>query len=158
MDPSEPLHLRDAGDDDYAVLFAYLQDAPSRHLAAFGTLDGTVEDFAARSRRGQASGYVFKVIVEGSRVVGYVGRFSRDGKPEVTYWVARDRWSHGIATRALALLIAETSERPLHASAASDNVGSLRVLAKCGFVVTRTEQAFADGRGQDVTEVFLELR
>jgi RimJ/RimL family protein N-acetyltransferase len=48
----------------------------------------------------------------------------------------------GLATAALAELAAEISERPLHAWVVSSNVGSIRVLEKCGFgeIERRAEQ------------------
>jgi hypothetical protein len=66
--------------------------------------------------------------------VGTVGSFIIDGETEVTYWIDRRYWGRGIATRALELLLEIETTRPLHARAASDNPGSLRVLAKVGFV------------------------
>jgi RimJ/RimL family protein N-acetyltransferase len=47
--------------------------------------------------------------------------------------------------------------RPLHARAASDNVGSLRVLQKCGFQPIGTEKSFAAGRNEDIEETILRL-
>jgi RimJ/RimL family protein N-acetyltransferase len=65
--------------------------------------------------------------------------FTAEDQPEVTYWVDRTQWGKGIASAALPILLAETAERPLYARAASDNVGSLRVLEKAG-VPTRRRQ------------------
>jgi hypothetical protein len=47
--------------------------------------------------------------------------------------------------------------RPLHARAASDNAGSLRVLRKSGFKVVGTETSFAPGRNADIEETILRL-
>ena len=44
-------------------------------------------------------------------------------------------WGRGYATRAHAEFVAEVRERPLHARVAEHNVGSIRVLAKCGFSI-----------------------
>ena len=51
----------------------------------------------------------------------------------VGYWIGRDYWGRGVATAALAAFLAELSERPLHARVATANLGSIRVLEKCGF-------------------------
>ena len=53
--------------------------------------------------------------------------------------------------------LAVDTERPLRARAAKDNVGSLRVLAKCGFEVTGGDIGFANARGQEIEEVVLRL-
>jgi RimJ/RimL family protein N-acetyltransferase len=47
--------------------------------------------------------------------------------------------------------------RPLYASAAADNAGSIRVLEKCGFRRTGEVRALAKARGAEITEVFFEL-
>jgi len=52
----------------------------------------------------------------------------------VSYWIGREFWGRGVATAALAALVAEIKERPLHAFVPEHNVGSIRVLEKCEFV------------------------
>ncbi len=47
--------------------------------------------------------------------------------------------------------------RPLFARAATDNLGSLRVLQKCGFEVVGRNKEFAHGRGADTEEYILRL-
>jgi RimJ/RimL family protein N-acetyltransferase len=78
-------------------------------------------------------------------------------KPQVTYWVDREFWGRGIATAALAQFLTLYRVRPVYASAAADNPGSLRVLEKCGFVRQGMEKSFANARGQEIDEVFLVL-
>jgi len=75
----------------------------------------------------------------------------------VTYWVDRTQWGKGIASAALQILRAETAERPLYARAASDNVGSLRVLEKAGFRRVGVNRDFAPGRGEEIEETILRL-
>ena len=62
-----------------------------------------------------------------------------------------------MASRALMLLLEEVAIRPLHARAASDNLGSLRVLEKAGFKVTGTERSFAQARKAEIEETVLRL-
>lgn len=59
---------------------------------------------------------------------------------------------------ALVGLLQIVTSRPIYASAAKDNLGLLRALEKCGFTVTGSARAFANWRGDDIEEVFLELR
>jgi RimJ/RimL family protein N-acetyltransferase len=42
--------------------------------------------------------------------------------------------------------------------AARDNIASIRVLEKCGFILFGYGKGFAHGRGVEVEEVLLELR
>ena len=51
----------------------------------------------------------------------------------------------------------ETAERPVYARAASDNVGSLRVLEKAGFRRVGVNRDFAPGRGEEIEETILRL-
>ena len=46
--------------------------------------------------------------------------------------------------------------RPLYGRAAKSNLGSIRVLEKCGFELVREERGFANAHGEEVDElVFL---
>jgi RimJ/RimL family protein N-acetyltransferase len=47
--------------------------------------------------------------------------------------------------------------RPLVGRAAKDNVASIRVLQKCGFVLTGEDRGFANARGEEIDEVILTL-
>jgi RimJ/RimL family protein N-acetyltransferase len=69
----------------------------------------------------------------------------------------RAHWGQGIATAALAELIKLEPARPLHADAAADNSGSIRVLEKCGFVVTGNSRCLARARGEEIDLMHLTL-
>jgi RimJ/RimL family protein N-acetyltransferase len=148
------LQLRDLLDTDFPALYELQRDESSARMAAFGTRDGSAAELEARWRGSSANGRA--IVVDGA-VVGFVASFSLEGKPQVTYWIARAQWGRGIASAALAMFLTQLPVRPLYASAARDNVGSLRVLEKCGFTVRGSAPAFASARGQDVEEVFLQL-
>jgi uncharacterized protein YbjT (DUF2867 family) len=80
------------------------------------------------------------------------------GRTEVSYWLGKEYWGKGIATRALSGFLAHVNaKRPIYARAASDNVASLRVLEKCGFTITGQDRGFANARGQEVSEFLLSL-
>ncbi len=66
-------------------------------------------------------------------------------------------WGRGIASGALQLFLQTVSTRPLYGRAASDNRGSLRVLAKAGFAVIGSEMSFANARGTEIEEMILRL-
>ncbi len=63
----------------------------------------------------------------------------------------------GVATQALAQFLELVLVRPLYARAASDNLGSLRVLQKAGFAITGTETSYAPARNAEIEESILRL-
>jgi RimJ/RimL family protein N-acetyltransferase len=129
-------------------------------MAAFTARDPADRDaFMAHWAKILADGSIIKrtVVYEG-RVVGNIVCFGWQGKREVGYWIGREHWGRGIATAALAEFLRVVKERPLHAAAAKDNAASIRVLEKCGFVVTSYDRGFSNARGEEIEEVMLELR
>ena len=154
-----PIHLRDVIEDDFAVFYEHQRDPVAARMAAFGTRDPDVDQFAARMMKSLADrSTTQKAILEDGQVVGLVATFVHQSKLQVTYWIARSHWGRGIASAALSELLRSATTRPLYASAAQDNLASLRVLEKCGFVPYGVEKSFANARDEEVEEVFLELR
>jgi RimJ/RimL family protein N-acetyltransferase len=76
-------------------------------------------------------------------VVGSIGCFG-DQQREVGYWYDRGGWGRGIATAALAAFLDDVTERPLFAHVAVTNVGSAKVLQRCGFVEVERETTHVD--------------
>ena len=101
---------------------------------------------------------IMRTILLDGVVVGDISSFDRLGEREVGYWIGREHWGKGVASRALAIFLTEVDERPLHAHVAAHNAGSIRVLEKCGFVVTGYGEGFANARDAEIEEVILELR
>lgn len=155
---SVPGLLREVTQADLPALFALQQDPVANHLAGAEPPDR--ETFAARWA-GHLAGrgaVLTRVIVVDAAVAGFVISFDQSGAREVGFRLARARWGQGLATRALAEFVRDVeTTRPLRACAAADNVGSLRVLEKCGFVVVGATRSFWSARGGDVDEVRLEL-
>lgn len=151
--------LRPVEEADLDVVFEFMRDPVAVHMAAF-----TAEDpddraaFDAHWRKVLARDDVTnRVIVADGRVVGTIASFVVEGDTEVTYWVDRAFWGQGVAGRALALLLEEVTVRPLHARAASDNTGSLKVLLRAGFEVVGTDTGHAAARGGEIEETVLRL-
>lgn len=84
--------------------------------------------------------------------------FERFGKPEVTYWIEKEYWGRGIATKALSEFLSYLKTRPLYACAAKDNIASIRVLEKCGFTILGEDKGFSNARGEEVEEFILKLK
>ena len=102
---------------------------------------------------------IIKTITCAGQVAGSVSSYEEEGKPEVTYWLGKEYWGKGIATWALQAFLAHTNKRlPIYARVATDNLGSRRVLEKCGFTVINESTGFANARGQEIEELLLELR
>jgi RimJ/RimL family protein N-acetyltransferase len=159
VDLGPAVGLRDVADADLDVLFAQMQDPVAVRMAAFAPkdpADRVAFDRHWRRLRGDP-GVVAKAVLCDGRVAGSVLKFVQDGRPEVTYWIGREFWGRGVATRALAALLRQVAERPVYARAAKDNLGSLRVLEKCGFRLQGEERGFANARGAEIDEVRLSL-
>jgi RimJ/RimL family protein N-acetyltransferase len=95
--------------------------------------------------------------VAGGQVAGYIACYPQDGHLEVTYWLGREFWGRGLATQALQQMLKLVATRPIFGRAATDNLGSIRVLQKCGFKIVGQDKGFAHGRGEETEESILRL-
>ncbi|MBB4634260.1 GNAT family N-acetyltransferase [Longimicrobium terrae] len=154
------LTLREMVDDDLDAFFAQQLDPDANWMAAFTNRDPSDrEAFIAHWDRIRLNPTVIlRTIVAGEEVAGYVSSYEDEGQPEITYWLGRAYWGRGIATRALAAFLETAStKRPIRARVAQDNLGSLRVLQKCGFIITGEDAGFAKARGRETSEYILML-
>ena len=112
-------------------------------MAAFPARDK--DQFAAHWAKVRADDtLVVRTIVSDGTVAGNIGSWPVNGQQSVGYWVGREYWGRGVATRALALLVDKVwMIRPLYAHVAVHNEGSMRVLDKCGFRRDRVQEARA---------------
>jgi len=154
--------LRDVVDADLPIFFEHQRDPAANRMAAFTAKDP--DDRAAfdakwAKNRADATTTNKTILYEG-QVAGYIASFmsSRTNKLEVCYWVGKEYWSQGIATKALAAFLQIVTTRPIYAGAAKDNVASIRVLEKCSFAICRHDRGFANARGEEIDEVLMELR
>lgn len=148
--------LREIRDEDLPVLFEHQSDPVAWHMAAFSPRQR--DDFMAHWAKIAAdpSGVVRAILLDGT-VVGNLCCFDRDGLREIGYWIAREHWGKGIASRSLAMFLREVKERPLHAFVVADNVGSVRVLEKNGFRVLRREKVYLASRGEELDDILMML-
>jgi RimJ/RimL family protein N-acetyltransferase len=141
--------LRDVRANDLDAFFEHQREPEATAIAIFPARDR--EAFDAHWRKILADDTLIKkTIVHGDQVAGNVLSWQQDGQQLVGYWVGRAFWGRGLATRALQELVTELTTRPLHAWVATSNVGSIRVLEKCGFVQVGS-------RTTDVEELLFEL-
>jgi len=154
------VRLRDVIPADLPIFFAFQLDAEANRMAAFTAKDPT--DRAAflehwHKIMGQ-SDITQKTILFDGQVAGNILSFARFGDSEVGYWLGKQYWGKGIATRALTEFLTLLKTRPLFARAAKDNAASIRVLEKCGFKVSGEDKGFAEARGEEVEEFIFKLR
>ncbi|MFK0248064.1 GNAT family N-acetyltransferase [Amycolatopsis azurea] len=151
--------LRLVEDSDLDALFEQMRDPESVRMAAFIARDpNDREAFDAHVAKLRSSpDIILRAVTGDGRFLGTVGSFVVEGDTEITYWIDRSAWGQGIASQALALLLDIVEVRPLHARAASDNLGSLRVLEKAGFTVIGTDTGYALARDAEIEETILRL-
>jgi RimJ/RimL family protein N-acetyltransferase len=125
--------LRDVVDADLPIFFEHQRDPEATRMADFPARD--YEAFMAHWQKILADDTLQKkTIVFEQQVAGNVVSWEQDGRRLVGYWLGKEFWGKGLATRGLAELIAQVTVRPLYAYVAATNIGSIRVLEKCGFV------------------------
>lgn len=145
--------LRALRDSDLDAVFEMMADPAAVRMAAFTASDPTdrvaFDVHMARVLGDPAVDY--RAITDGTgQLVGIVSSFpGDDGLTEITYWVERHHWGLGHASRAVALMLAQTG-RPVLARVAADNGGSRRVLDKAGFQPIGTNRDFGHGRRTEV--------
>ena len=153
------VELREVVDADLPLFFEQQRDPAYVHMAAFTHEDPSDRAaFLAHWARIRANASVVtRTILGEGEVVGNVASWVQGSERHVTYGIAREHWGKGLASSALRQFLTVVQERPLFAAAAADNAGSLRVLARCGFVVTDNATGFANARRQEIAEVILRL-
>jgi RimJ/RimL family protein N-acetyltransferase len=146
--------LRPVEDGDLEVFYEHYRDPVASHMAAFIASDPDDRfAFDAKWERIRSNPEITArtILVEGE-IAGHIASFVMQGDLEVTYWVGRDHWGRGVATAALDQLLTIVPDRPIYGRAATDNLGSLRVLEKSGFCRIGEDRGFANARGTEVQE------
>ena len=145
------VELREVEDGDLPVFFEHQRDAESTALSGVPARDRAAFDAHWERIRRDPTTTIRTVVADGA-VTGNVLAFVQSGKPVVGYWIGREHWGRGIATRALAAFVREVTARPLYATVALGNPPSVRVLEKCGFrLAGEVEES-----GERVLELVLE--
>lgn len=87
------------------------------------------------------SGYYFGIAqCENDEVIGVIGLGNvrlADRKAELTYWLGRKFWKHGLMGEAVSLMLKyafrDLKLKRVHALVHERNTGSIRVLQRAGF-------------------------
>ena len=147
--------LRDVEESDLPIFYEQQLDPEATAMAAFPARDR--EPFMAHWAKIMADkSVILKTILFDSQVTGNIVSWEQDGEREVGYWVGKEFWGKGIATGALIEFLNQVKTRPLVAHVAKHNIGSRRVLEKCGFAFIK-EDKYYNASGEETEEIILKL-
>jgi RimJ/RimL family protein N-acetyltransferase len=139
------ISLRATLPSDLPSLFQFQLDPVSNQLA--GSKPRDLHAFNARWEEIFRDPRITpRVIIAADALVGSINAFTQEDTESIGYWIAREHWGRGIATRAIALLLGEVATRPLFARVAAHNAASLRALERNGFVIVSRRQTPATDR------------
>lgn len=138
--------LRPLEEADEAILYEQQADPAFAAMAAFTSRDR--EAHREHWQRIQANPEtVNRAILFDGELCGSLGSWLDEaGRRLIGYGLGRQHWGRGIASAALRQFVNDAvTERPLYAYVATSNLGSMRVLEKCGFVPAAEPHLGEDG-------------
>lgn len=135
-DATPTVTLRDVIETDIEVFYQNQLDPEACAMAQFPARDR--EAYLAIWGRILTNEIIVKrtILCDGKVAGNVVSFLEDDGQREVGYWLGREFWGRGIATRSLTAFLELVPERPLSAHAARGNLASIRVLQNNGFTIT----------------------
>ncbi|MEO8074226.1 MAG: GNAT family N-acetyltransferase [Acidobacteriota bacterium] len=153
------IELKNTNTNDFDVLFNFQTDRDANYLAAFTQKNPTDKDAYIKKYTKLLSDETVnnKTIFINNEIAGSVAKFEIEGEAEITYWIGKDFWGKGIASKALTQFLEIEKTRPIYGRVAFDNIGSQKVLEKCGFKKIGTEKGFANARGKEIEELIYKL-
>src|SRR5690242_12888901 len=148
------IQLRNTTHTDLEYLFLFQLDKEACHLAAFMSKDHDDRDAYMRKfdRLLNDESVNNQTILVDGVIAGSVAKFIMEGDAEITYWIDKPYWGQGVASTALMQFLTIENTRPIFGRVAFDNIGSQRVLEKCGFVKIGTDHGFANARAKEIEE------
>ena len=151
---SKKIQLRKTTETDLETLFEFQLDEEGIYLAAFTSKDPYDKDYYMERQKRFLKDKTInaQTIFYDDEIAGSIAKFEIDGEPELTYWIGRNYWNQGIATFALQEFLKTEAVRPIMGRTAFDNIGSQRVMEKCGFKKTGSDKGFANARGKETEE------
>jgi len=149
--------LRDVRQSDLPIFFKHQLDPDANQMAAFPPRDW--EAFIAHWTDKVLSDETVtaKTILHDEQVAGNIVSWNNSGQREVGYWIGKEYWGKGIATRALSAFLLIVKERPLFAHVAKHNIASLRILQKCGFRISGEDTVPLGSEDERIEEFVLTL-
>jgi RimJ/RimL family protein N-acetyltransferase len=156
---SNEIKIRNIIESDLQVFFEQQLDPDANQMAAFTSKDpADRRAFDTKWEKILADDTItIRTILFNDAVAGHVVSHSWFGDPEISYWIGKEYWGKGIASESLMQFLTDLKQRPLFARVVKDNIGSMRVLEKCGFVVSGSDKGFANARGKEVEEIIYKI-
>jgi len=153
------IKLRPTEISDLDFLFQFQTDKEGGYLAAFMPKDPTdkIAYINKYTKLLDDPTVNNQTIILDDIIVGSVAKFVMEGNTEITYWIDRNYWGQGIATKALKEFLDLETTRPIFGRVAFDNFGSQKVLEKCGFVKIGSDKGFANARQAEIEEFIYKL-
>jgi RimJ/RimL family protein N-acetyltransferase len=153
---TDDVFLRDVTEADLPIFFEQQLDPEATRMAAFPSRDR--DAFMAHwAKIMTRDTNILKTILFDGQVAGNIVSWEQDGRREVGYWLGREYWGKGIATKALSEFLRQVRTRPLYAHVAKHNIASRRVLEKCGFRMYSEDSVPGDTGAQQIEEFILKL-
>ncbi len=151
------VRLRDVVEADLPIFFEQHLEPEAIRMAAFPPRDR--EAFMAHWAKilSDETCHVRAIVFDG-KVAGNIGTWEADGRRLLGYWLGKEFWGKGIATKALSEFLKVEKARPLQAYVAKHNAASIRVLEKCGFKLSGEDRSVAPTGGGEVEEFIYLLR
>jgi ribosomal-protein-alanine N-acetyltransferase len=145
--------------EDLDTLFQFQLDKEGGYLAAFMPEDPTNKTTYINKYKKLLNDPTVnnQTILLDNIIVGSIAKFVMDDSAEITYWIDREFWGKGIATKALNEFLAIETIRPIFGRVAFDNIGSQKVLQKCGFEKISVDKGFANARQMEIEEYIYKL-
>jgi RimJ/RimL family protein N-acetyltransferase len=147
--------LRNVNQDDLPIFYEQQLDMEATQMAAFPSREK--EAFMTHWKTkvlANETGMV-KTILFDQQVAGNIVSYEMGDQREIGYWLGKEFWGKSIASESLKQFLGQEVRRPLFAHVAKHNIGSRRVLEKCGFVIIGEDKVPFEDR--EVEEFILKL-
>lgn len=124
-------------------------------MAGFGAknFDDKEAFFNRMSKISKDTDSMYKVVEHELQVVGNVGKWIHDGRPELMYEIDKRFRGIGLASAAVKGFLLVFEDRPFYAHTTADNLASQAVLKKFGFSKYEEVPAFSDIRNMEILEI-----
>jgi len=154
------LSLKETIEQDLEAFFLFQLDKEAQQMAAFTPKDP--EDRPAYLEKWKRllkdKTVRMQTVFLDEAVIGSIVKFEIDGQAEITYWLDRKYWGKGFCSTALREFLEIEAKRPILGRVAFDNVGSQKVLERCGFIMTDESTWFSNARNAEISEFIYALR
>lgn len=145
--------------DHLKILYQFQLDDEGNYLAAFTSKESSNRDIYLKKYAGflMEPSINMQTIIYNGDIVGSISKFVMDERAEITYWIDRNFWGLGICTSAINDFLKTEQTRPIYGRVAYDNIGSQKVLEKCGFIKIGIDKGFANARQMEIEEYIYKL-